>query len=393
MRTEREIAELIFDKFRSAKCKTGEIVMMRTIRFSLIDKLNPKEKELFDIVFVGLQITGYITYEKDSPECIRLTQKGYDYIYDDELVSEMLNTPWIIPAYKNTDWDKTFNRLWRVIGSQDSAICYIKGPDFYNLILKFSDEIPPSYGGYIEELRKKEFSTSRVDYYKRLIDSLSEDRRMSFYGEIQTYIENHFIIHQNESINADQSLSDWEIVTMTTEEVSTPFLTDESKDSKEEHPIVFISYSWDSVEHENWVLNLATRLQSEFGIEVILDKWELKLGKPLPHFMEHAITDSQRVICVMTPNYKKKTDKLSGGVGVEYSIISSEIQKDVRTDKFIPLFRSGNMDDIPTFLAGRDFIDMRNNAEFDTRIKDLARDIWNEPKYKKPVLGAKPKFD
>lgn len=59
---ERQIAELIFDKFRSSKCKAGEIVPMRVIRFSLIMNLNPKEKELFDIVFVGLQITGYFTY-------------------------------------------------------------------------------------------------------------------------------------------------------------------------------------------------------------------------------------------------------------------------------------------------------------------------------------------
>ena len=59
MRTERQIAELIFDKFRSANCKPGHVVMMRVIRFSLIDKLNPKEVELFNIVFVGLQITGY----------------------------------------------------------------------------------------------------------------------------------------------------------------------------------------------------------------------------------------------------------------------------------------------------------------------------------------------
>lgn len=393
MKTEREIAELIFDKFRAANCKIGEIVMMRTIRFSLLDKLNPKEKDLFNIVFVGLQITGYFTYENNSPECLRLTQKGYDYIYDDEQVSKMLNIPWVIPAYKNTDWEKAYNRLWRVIGSQDSAICYIKGPDFYNLILKFSDEIPPSYGGYIEELRKNDLSTSRVDYYKSLIDSLSEVRRMSFYGEIQSYIEDHIITHQDKNINADQSLSDWEIVTMTTEEESTPSLTDESKDLSEEHPIVFISYSWDGEEHENWVLNLATRLQSEYGITIILDKWEMKLGKLLPHFMEHAITDSQRVICVMTPNYKMKTERLAGGVGVEYSIISAEIQSDLKTDKFIPLFRAGDMKDIPTFLTGRDFVDMRNNAEFETKIEELARDIWNEPKYKKPVLGAKPKFD
>lgn len=139
---------------------------------------------------------------------------------------------------------------------------------------------------------------------------------------------------------------------------------------EEQHPIVFISYSWDDEQHEAWVLNLATHLQSKYGIRVILDKWEMKLGKLLPHFMEHAITDSQRVICVMTPNYKKKTEKLVGGVGVEYSIISAEIQKDIKTENFIPLFRSGNLEDIPVFLSDRDFIDMRDDANYEEKTEE-----------------------
>lgn len=159
----------------------------------------------------------------------------------------------------------------------------------------------------------------------------------------------------------------------------------------EKRPKVFISYSWDGERHEEWVLKLATDLCSNYGIDVILDKWEMKPGKLLPDFMAHAVTDSDRVICVMTPNYKKKTDKLVGGVGVEYSIISAEIQKDVKTDKFIPLFRNG--EDAPTFLAGRDFVDMRDDSKYSEAIEDLVRDIFNKPKYKKPALGNTPKFD
>lgn len=173
-----------------------------------------------------------------------------------------------------------------------------------------------------------------------------------------------------------------------------PYPTESSvvpQKAQEVHPKVFISYSWDGEKHEEWVLKLATDLRSNYGIDVILDKWELGLGKPLPHFMAHAVADSERVICVLTPNYKKKSDKLTGGVGVEYSIISAEIQKDVKTEKFIPLFRSG--EDVPTFLAGRDYIDMRDDSKYNETIKDLARGIFNKPKYAKPELGAIPKFD
>ena len=107
----------------------------------------------------------------------------------------------------------------------------------------------------------------------------------------------------------------------------------------EKRPLVFISYSWDDKMHEAWVLRLASDLCSKYGVDVILDKWEIKLGKHLPDFMATSVRKADRVICVLTPNYKKKSDGLTGGVGVEYSIISAEIQKDIRTEKFIPLYR------------------------------------------------------
>lgn len=162
----------------------------------------------------------------------------------------------------------------------------------------------------------------------------------------------------------------------------------------EKRPLVFISYSWDDKMHEAWVLRLASDLCSKYGVDVILDKWEIKLGKHLPDFMANSVRKADRVICVLTPNYKKKSDGLTGGVGVEYSIISAEIQKDIRTEKFIPLFKSGNIkEDIPTFLEGRDFVDMRDETKYNESVEDLVRDLWNKPKYIKPQLGEIPKFD
>ena len=52
MKNEREIAELIFDKFRSANCKAGHIVMFRVLQHTLIDKLNPKEKEFLQAILL-----------------------------------------------------------------------------------------------------------------------------------------------------------------------------------------------------------------------------------------------------------------------------------------------------------------------------------------------------
>jgi hypothetical protein len=78
-------------------------------------------------------------------------------------------------------------------------------------------------------------------------------------------------------------------------------------------PSVFISYSHDSEEHKNWVLQLATRLRSN-GVNVLLDRWNLKLGNDLASFMERGLSKSQRVVCVCSENYGKKSNERWGGL-------------------------------------------------------------------------------
>lgn len=55
-----------------------------------------------------------------------------------------------------------------------------------------------------------------------------------------------------------------------------------------EHPKVFISYSWTNVEHEQFVLDLATALRNH-GVDALLDKWDLKPGQDKYVFMESIV--------------------------------------------------------------------------------------------------------
>ena len=59
-----------------------------------------------------------------------------------------------------------------------------------------------------------------------------------------------------------------------------------------EAPKLFISYSWSSPTHEQWVLYLASELR-ESGVYVILDKWDLKEGYDAVAFMEKMVTDPE----------------------------------------------------------------------------------------------------
>ena len=81
MTKKREMAEWILDFFRRAKADVGHIIMMRNVQNKLIE-LNPRERDLFVSVANELIENGYFTYEKTTPQCLRLTQKGSVYIYN-----------------------------------------------------------------------------------------------------------------------------------------------------------------------------------------------------------------------------------------------------------------------------------------------------------------------
>lgn len=138
---------------------------------------------------------------------------------------------------------------------------------------------------------------------------------------------------------------------------------------------------------------MADRLCSD-GIDVIFDRYYLKPGKNLPHFVENSISRAERIIIVFTPNYKLKADKRAGGVGYEYSIMNAELYNNQTTnEKVIPVLRSGNRDEsIPAFMQQFIHIDTRNNENFENSYLDLLREIYNEPAIQKPKLGIKPTF-
>ena len=57
-----------------------------------------------------------------------------------------------------------------------------------------------------------------------------------------------------------------------------------------QQPKVFISYSWDSESHKEWVKRLTDSL-IENGVDAHLDQYDLDLGDRLPKYMENQITN------------------------------------------------------------------------------------------------------
>ena len=106
-------------------------------------------------------------------------------------------------------------------------------------------------------------------------------------------------------------------------------------------PKVFISYSWESKEHSDWVKSLADKLLAD-GIEAIIDSYDVSPGDRLPKFMESSIRDSDYVIIICTEEYKRKANNREKGVGYESHIIYAELYNNHNDRKFIPVIRQGD---------------------------------------------------
>lgn len=141
-------------------------------------------------------------------------------------------------------------------------------------------------------------------------------------------------------------------------------------------PTAFISYSWDSEELKSWVAALGTRIRSD-GIDLMLDEWHLHPGDQLPHFMERAIRDSDFVMIICTPQYKKKSDARKGGVGFEGNIIGGEVLSGADDRKFIPVLREGEWrGSAPSWLLGKLYVDLRGDPYREESYEQLINAIY-----------------
>lgn len=163
-----------------------------------------------------------------------------------------------------------------------------------------------------------------------------------------------------------------------------------------ENPKLFISYSWSSPEHEQWVLQLATELR-ESGVDVVLDKWDLREGHDAYAFMEKMVTDPEitKVVMVCDKKYAEKADGRSGGVGTETQIISKEVYDKTDQNKFVAIVIEKDENGkaySPVYYKSRIHIDFSDQDLYATNFEQLLRWVYDKPLYIKPELGKKPSF-
>lgn len=281
------------------------------------------------------------------------------------------------------NWVEIFNRLFEAINNQGDAVTYFSGPRFITAV---REVLPyhPDYYQYIAARNAQGRSTSRKIFYYDILMEMDLASRLKVVDGILLIIKSKL---PDQAAAIEQLLNN--------QPAAKPPAAEASNLSVESlgRPVVFISYSWDDEPHQEWVLELARKLVAA-GVEVILDRFNLRLGNSLPHFVEQSIAKAHRILIVFTPNYKLKADNRKGGVGYEYSIMNASLYKNqTNNEKIIPVLRKGTMvDSIPEFMQQFIHLDLSNDANFETSFTDLLREIYNEPAIKYPEIGDKPVF-
>lgn len=163
-----------------------------------------------------------------------------------------------------------------------------------------------------------------------------------------------------------------------------------------EKPKVFISYAWGSQEYQDRVVALSRELVSD-GIDVLLDKWNLKEGHDTYAYMEQSVTNSDvtNVLILLDPIYAQKADDRSGGVGTETQIISPEIYNNVTQEKFLPIVmerdENGGIPK-PAYLRGLLHFDLSDPDRYDVEYQRLVKRLYGIEIIAKPSVGKMPRW-
>ncbi|MCW5719382.1 MAG: TIR domain-containing protein [Bauldia sp.] len=161
-------------------------------------------------------------------------------------------------------------------------------------------------------------------------------------------------------------------------------------------PRMFISYSWTSADYERRVIKLAEDLVGS-GIDVVLDKWDLKTGHDANAFMEGMVSDPSvtKVAILADERYVSKANDRKGGVGAETQIISAELYGAVKQDKFAVVVMERDSEGnpyIPIYYRGKIYIDLSDISNFAVEFDRLLRWAHDRPLYEKPALGRIPDY-
>lgn len=327
-----------------------------------------EEYNLIHFTIYNLIDQGYLSYKQGGFTV--LTQDGYDYMQGEYMPCNKVCLNHLISPKKSIK--ERFDDLWLLIGKEETALFYVKGPIFYNAIKSYLKNLHGDYSDYMKELRGKELSTSRIKWYRNLYCQLPDDESELFLNDLSKEVESYYADAKEEDYSEELS-----IALGFDDEKQNEKKSDRLKDNVFKLPPkkIFISYCWEDEEHREWVHQLAKDLEENFDVKIDVEQ---PLGTELNLFMEHMVSNSDKVLIIATPEYKDRADGRIKGVGYETSLITNELVSDQNRIKFIPIIRKGSKEEsYPKYLGNRKGLEMKDDAKYEECLNELISNLAN----------------
>lgn len=346
----------IMSFFERLNCGVGQgLFLYRTMRgVAQRDGISQEDLQILYRIVHLLYCNEYLDVK--SQDFFVLTEKGFQYIQGANDLPFESHLELVI----DSDKDNTifFQQLWWLIGKEEKAPFYVTGPKFYNTICHYIIT-EPSYSLFIKKRTETNEPTSRVVWFNELLGKLQKEER------------ERFLIDLSKKIDEEYNTKSAPIT------IPMPTSTDLFLSAdKLEHSLkkrIFISYVHEEAEFNEWVYKLAHDLSDEF--KVITDKG-LLLGVDIARFMEESVRDSDKVLLILTPEYKKRADNREAGAGFESTFISAELYRNADKIKYIPIVRKGDFKtSYPTYLGVRNGLDMTDDSKYEERLEILKKNL------------------
>ena len=153
-------------------------------------------------------------------------------------------------------------------------------------------------------------------------------------------------------------------------------------------PTVFVSYSHETPEHNDRVLNLANMLRAK-GVDCEIDKYQVSPPEGWPLWMQGQVQKSDFIIVVCTETYARRStgNEESGkgkGAAWEGRSIHQVLYDAVENRRVIPVvFDHADVVHIPLVLKSATYYDLSK----DNGYRALHQALTNQPCVEKPPLG------
>lgn len=139
-------------------------------------------------------------------------------------------------------------------------------------------------------------------------------------------------------------------------------------------PKVFISYKWESDDHNDWVMKFAVDLRSA-GIDALLDRWEVRYGDSFTDYMASKISESDVMLFIMTTASVASVEESAGkGGAVKFEMQLASSRKIAGENiRIIPIYREGTK--TAAHVKDHRYADFRDDSKYSNNLQLLISDL------------------